>query len=165
MTDWRTAAACRGTDLEMWFPISEDGTSPSDADAITRAKAVCSRCPSQPECLEWALVNRCNYGVFGGLTSPERARVIKRGGSDEPLPPSDQVLIDRARLGYPVRVEYADRRRIVAALPAMSEVRLGRVFGVSEKTIYNDRQVLAGETPEAWSWRQKQGADEAVKTG
>lgn len=153
MSDWRDSAACRGGDPERWFPINEAGTNPSDEQLIADAKAICRACPSQGPCLAWAVANHCTYGVWGGLTSGERAALTRQAS---PAQPADTVLINRARLGYPVRVDHNDRRRIVAALPDVSEVRLARVFGVSGKTIYNDRVVLTGERPESWSWRRQE---------
>lgn len=145
VSDWRARAACAGTpDPEMFFPVNEAGGNPVDARLIDAAKAVCNGCPVVAECLEWALDNRCTHGVWGGLTGEERARVIKRGGRPVQAPPADSVLVERARAGYPVRAGHADRRRIVAALPDIGETHLGRVFGVTGKTIYNDRVTLAG---------------------
>lgn len=160
MADWRTRAACRGADdPESFFPVNESGSNAADARLIADAKAICGSCPVAASCLAWALDNGCTHGVWGGTTGDERAKIIKRGGRDTAEPQqSDEVLVDRARRGLPVRVRHDDRRSIVAALPDVSELRLARAFGVDGKTIYNDRQLLNGETPQSWSWRQRQGA-------
>lgn len=144
-TDWRTRGACAGTtDPEAFFPVNESGGNPVDARLIGAAKAVCNGCPVAAECLEWALDNRCTHGVWGGLTGEQRARIIRAGGRTAATDTPDMVLVDRARAGYPLRVRYDVRRRIVAALPDIGETHLGRVFGVTGKTIYNDRVTLAG---------------------
>ena len=41
--DWRQLAAYRHTDPELFFPVSASGPS---LDQITRAKSICTRCPS-----------------------------------------------------------------------------------------------------------------------
>jgi WhiB family transcriptional regulator, redox-sensing transcriptional regulator len=85
---WRDRAACRGTDPETFFPISEH---PTHHNLATQAKAICHTCPVTAECLEFALTHRCDYGVWGGLTGHERDRAIgrTRGATSRPAPPID----------------------------------------------------------------------------
>lgn len=64
-------ALCAQTDPELFHP--EKGRS----DQIRKAKAICGRCPVQPECLEWALDNRTVTGILGGTTYSERKRAMK----------------------------------------------------------------------------------------
>lgn len=97
MSDWRSRAACRGTDPESYFPISESVISPFDEQLIADAKAVCAVCPVAGECLEWALEHRCTHGVWGGLSSVERGRVIKRGKATSP-PVDPQRVAEVQRL-------------------------------------------------------------------
>ncbi|ROT29683.1 WhiB family transcriptional regulator [Micromonospora sp. HM5-17] len=69
MTDWRHRAACRDTDPELFFPISDTS---SVADAAIR---ICrTACPVRQECLTWALNNGEQHGVWGGLTEGQRRR-------------------------------------------------------------------------------------------
>ncbi len=68
--EWRDAAACRGADIDIFFPQSED-----DAGA---AKAICATCPVREPCLEFALAVRQLEGVWGGLTDTERRRLRRR---------------------------------------------------------------------------------------
>jgi WhiB family redox-sensing transcriptional regulator len=68
--DWFADAACRDSDTAVFFPAS-------DRDAV-EAKAICATCPVREECLEYALATRPADGVFGGLTSTERHRLIRR---------------------------------------------------------------------------------------
>jgi len=49
---WRKQAACRGLDVEAFYPVTED-----EADAA-EAKAVCAVCPVRQACLEHALAHR-----------------------------------------------------------------------------------------------------------
>lgn len=68
--NWRTQAACRGLDTDIFFPAS-------DADAGP-ARAVCATCPVREACLEWAIATRQEEGVWGGLTDGERRRLRRR---------------------------------------------------------------------------------------
>ena len=67
---WREDAACRGADVEIFFP-------PTD-EAADQAKAICAACPVREECLEYALLTRQDDGVWGGLTETERRRLRRR---------------------------------------------------------------------------------------
>lgn len=67
--DWRSAAACRSADPELFFPVSDFGPSLVQA---TEAKAICARCPVRRQCLAFALRTRQVHGIWGGLTERER---------------------------------------------------------------------------------------------
>src|SRR5438270_4777966 len=67
---WRDQAACRGLDVDAFFPDDDAGTA--------EAKAVCARCPVRTACLEFALAARQDDGVWGGLTAAERKRLRRR---------------------------------------------------------------------------------------
>jgi WhiB family transcriptional regulator, redox-sensing transcriptional regulator len=73
--DWRHRAACRDEDPELFFPVSETGPG---ARQTAQAKVVCARCPVRAECLEYALENGLDHGIFGGLTERERRGVHAR---------------------------------------------------------------------------------------
>jgi WhiB family redox-sensing transcriptional regulator len=68
---WRKRAACRGIDVEIFFPETED----EDVDA---AKAVCETCPVREACLEHALAHREREGIWGGTTERERRRILRQ---------------------------------------------------------------------------------------
>ncbi|HWM03863.1 MAG TPA: WhiB family transcriptional regulator [Actinophytocola sp.] len=74
-TDWRHEAACRDEDPELFFPVSDIGPG---ARQVTRAKAVCARCPVRARCLDHALDNGLDHGIFGGTTERERRDLIRR---------------------------------------------------------------------------------------
>lgn len=86
--DWRTEAACKGVDPELFF-ASED--LPNKQDRIEResaAKAICGRCEVRPDCLSYAIAAGERYGVWGGLNPQERraharSRASADGGSAE----------------------------------------------------------------------------------
>lgn len=65
---WRDQAACRGTDVSVFFP--EVGNSNHEA------KRVCSTCPVRRPCLE-ASEDQL-YGVWAGMSPDERAALSGR---------------------------------------------------------------------------------------
>jgi WhiB family redox-sensing transcriptional regulator len=71
---WRDAASCRSTDPELFFPV---GTTGLAIDHIASAKAVCTTCPVQAPCLEFAIESNQDAGVWGG-TSEEERRQLRR---------------------------------------------------------------------------------------
>jgi WhiB family redox-sensing transcriptional regulator len=60
---WRDAALCAEVGGDFWFP--ETGTS---AAAVKR---ICAACPVRVSCLEYALENCEQWGIWGGLTERE----------------------------------------------------------------------------------------------
>jgi len=64
---WWFAGLCAQIDPELFFP--EKGGSVRDA------KAVCAGCPVRAQCLEHALAHDERFGVWGGLSEPERRRL------------------------------------------------------------------------------------------
>ncbi|MFG3046308.1 WhiB family transcriptional regulator [Streptomyces sp. NPDC048241] len=72
--DWRARAACRSEDPELFFPKGEVGWKTN----VDKAKKVCRRCPVHRECLQLALDNGLDDGVFGGLSDKERRVLIRR---------------------------------------------------------------------------------------
>ena len=68
--DWRSRAACRNQDPDAMFPTTTAGED--------EAQAVCRYCPVRNTCAEYALNNRIEYGVFGGLTESERRAIHRK---------------------------------------------------------------------------------------
>jgi len=72
MTDWRDNASCLETGGHVFFPSQGD-------DSFTpAAKAICNGCPVKAACLEFALDNNIDDGVWGGTSPKERAK-LRRG--------------------------------------------------------------------------------------
>ena len=66
-----TVAACKGLDPVIFYPAT-------DEEAGRPAKEICAACPVQEECLEHAIGQREQNGVWGGATERERRRIIRR---------------------------------------------------------------------------------------
>ena len=77
--DWRQRAACRDEDPELFFPLSDIGPG---AHQVARAKTVCARCPVRAECLDYAVANGLDHGIFGGATESERRTLRRRARTD-----------------------------------------------------------------------------------
>jgi WhiB family transcriptional regulator, redox-sensing transcriptional regulator len=73
--DWRDRAACRDADPELFFPVSDLGPG---ARQVAEAKTVCGRCPVRARCLDYAIDNALDHGVFGGTTERERRVLVRR---------------------------------------------------------------------------------------
>lgn len=73
--DWRTRAACRGHDPELFFPVGRDDLHGPEVEA---AKAVCAECPVRDDCLDYALATHQPDGIWGGATTTERQAIVRR---------------------------------------------------------------------------------------
>jgi WhiB family redox-sensing transcriptional regulator len=77
--EWMLQARCRGAAPTEFFP--------SDGLGVEAAQRVCVNCPVRAECLEYALVNRIEHGVWGGASERERRRILRRRRDLQPAPP------------------------------------------------------------------------------
>jgi len=70
---WMRRAACikPGVNPEWFHPMDHD------RETLTVARNVCRGCPVKHECLDDAIATRDAFGVRGGLTHTERARLAK----------------------------------------------------------------------------------------
>jgi WhiB family redox-sensing transcriptional regulator len=79
---WRSAAACRSADPDLFFPVSDSGPA---REQTAKVKAICSACRVRRECLAFALRTGQIYGIWGGTTELERAAVRRRTASEQPV--------------------------------------------------------------------------------
>lgn len=73
---WRARAACVGVPDDVFFPV-EHRRSPVEA------RRICNACPVRAACLNEAMSvendsMRGRFGVFGGLTPTQRARLARK---------------------------------------------------------------------------------------
>lgn len=69
---WRPLAACSGAGVEPFFTV--EGTGKRE-EGLPGA-ALCGCCEVRAECLNYALFTAQPEGVWGGLTTRERRRMI-----------------------------------------------------------------------------------------
>jgi WhiB family redox-sensing transcriptional regulator len=69
-TNWMATGLCASQPPETFFP--------SDGVGVEVARRICADCPVKEPCLEHALRNRIDHGVWGGCSERERRRIIKR---------------------------------------------------------------------------------------
>jgi WhiB family redox-sensing transcriptional regulator len=51
---------------------------PSDGVGVEVARRICADCTAKEPCLEYALANRIDHGVWGGCSERERRRILRR---------------------------------------------------------------------------------------
>jgi len=69
-TSWMQKGKCRELPPETFFP--------SDGVGVEIARRICADCPVKEACLEYALYNRIEHGVWGGASERERRRIARR---------------------------------------------------------------------------------------
>ena len=69
--EWQLQAACRGLDSALFFPPDKERIR-ARTTRISRAKAVCARCPAIADCLDHALTAGEPFGIWGGRSEEER---------------------------------------------------------------------------------------------
>jgi WhiB family redox-sensing transcriptional regulator len=65
---WQFQGHCKPEDDKIFF-----SELPSK---VTKAKAICSTCPVQKQCLDFAISNNIEEGIFGGFTFDERKSLV-----------------------------------------------------------------------------------------
>jgi len=67
--DWMAQGKCRDMDPSVFFP--------SDGIGVQAAQRICAVCPVKVTCLEFALADRVDHGVWGGTSERERRRILR----------------------------------------------------------------------------------------
>lgn len=73
---WRSLAARRSADPDLFFPISSSGQSMAQ---VAKAKAICAGCRVRRECLAFALRTHQLHGRWGGMSEQERYQIPEGG--------------------------------------------------------------------------------------
>lgn len=68
-TSWMSHGNCAHRDPSMFFP--------SDGVGVEIARRACEGCPVKTLCLEYAIAERIDHGVWGGCSERERRRIIR----------------------------------------------------------------------------------------
>lgn len=67
---WMEEGNCKDSAPEVFFP--------SDGAGVVVAQRICRGCPVQQTCLEYALANGIDHGVWGGTSERQRRRMMKK---------------------------------------------------------------------------------------
>ncbi|MFN0028063.1 MAG: WhiB family transcriptional regulator [Acidimicrobiales bacterium] len=89
--EWMADGKCAERPPGVFFP--------SDGVGVEVAKRICAGCEVKALCLDYALRNRIDHGVWGGTSERERRRILRRRRLDhEGVPdvgtPRDNVSAD-----------------------------------------------------------------------
>ena len=68
-SNWMAEGLCAEKPPSLFFP--------SDGVGVDVARKICAECPVKSACLEYALENRIDHGVWGGTSERERRRLKK----------------------------------------------------------------------------------------
>lgn len=69
-TEWMAIGKCRDLPPETFFP--------SDGVGVDRARKICAECSTKVQCLEYAMENHIDHGVWGGTSERERRRLARQ---------------------------------------------------------------------------------------
>ncbi|HEX7166093.1 MAG TPA: WhiB family transcriptional regulator [Acidimicrobiales bacterium] len=69
-TEWMAVGNCNDQPPSLFFP--------SDGVGVEVARRICATCPVKEPCLEYALRNRIDHGVWGGTSERERRRILRQ---------------------------------------------------------------------------------------
>ncbi|MFI9649318.1 WhiB family transcriptional regulator [Streptomyces sp. NPDC052040] len=105
--DWAERGACRAGDPEELFV---------EGAAQHLAKGMCTGCPVRTECLAYALDQRIEHGIWGGMTERERRALLRR----RPTVTSWRRLLEAAR-------EDHESRRHQAVAESAASVPVSRI--------------------------------------
>lgn len=65
---WQLETNCNLENSELFFSVL--------ASKVAKAKALCNECPVANKCLEFALEEEIEFGIFGGTTPEERKQLV-----------------------------------------------------------------------------------------
>lgn len=73
VTSWKQRAACSGYPNELFFPLPE-----APPRVVEKAKAVCSICTVNEDCLQYAFETNQRAGIWGGTSENERKSLRRK---------------------------------------------------------------------------------------
>jgi WhiB family redox-sensing transcriptional regulator len=81
-TSWKPAAACRGIDPDLFFPVGSGAPGEMDTEAMEEIAAAMCRsldCPVRADCLNYAMAYPAEpMGVWGGMSTKARMKLQRR---------------------------------------------------------------------------------------
>jgi WhiB family redox-sensing transcriptional regulator len=67
--EFREEANCKDVDPNVFFP--------GRGESHEQAQSICQACPAREACLEYAIGNKIEHGIWGGASERERRRIVK----------------------------------------------------------------------------------------
>jgi WhiB family transcriptional regulator, redox-sensing transcriptional regulator len=104
---WRYRAACRGADLNLFFPGRGESAEP--------ARQICAGCPVWQPCLNYALSRGIVHGIWGGLTERDR-RALRSRHAGAARRERDEAIVAASAAGH-------------------SKAAIGRAFGLAATSV------------------------------
>lgn len=78
---WKLEGVCRTVDPELFFPSrDDDGNIVGEYNPVV-AKRICTGCPVRDMCLEYALSNNEQWGIWGATSYTERKEIHRQRGT------------------------------------------------------------------------------------
>lgn len=111
-SSWREKAACYGSNTSDFFPELSGGSS---SLTVSRCRLVCYRCRVRSQCLDFALRNHINHGVWGGMSVTDRRKL-----SIEDANEASKVSIETV-LKHLVKTRVTNRVQAIAKIANVSE--------------------------------------------
>ena len=105
--EWMTDGNCLEVDPDLFFPGKNDNA--------RKPKEVCAACPVAAQCLQYAIDNEFDDGIWGGLNGRERRKLANRPKN-------------------PVREKYADKVNALRG-EGMSNSEIGRELDIPRTTV------------------------------
>jgi WhiB family transcriptional regulator, redox-sensing transcriptional regulator len=76
--NWREIAACRGTELSLWFAPDRIGDYQAEKNRVARAVHICGSCPVVASCRDYAVETECGAGIWGGMDVHQRRQYARK---------------------------------------------------------------------------------------
>ncbi|MFM8798718.1 MAG: WhiB family transcriptional regulator [Fluviibacter sp.] len=77
--EWKLEGICNQVDPELFFPSRDEDGYMGEYNPLV-AKSICAGCPVRVQCLEYAIGNNEQFGIWGGLSYKERLELRRRRG-------------------------------------------------------------------------------------
>lgn len=101
--DWKNEALCTKTGHpDDWFNAEAQISGEVIRSRFEHVAAICAECPVRETCLETAIENRETWGVWGGMSTADRERLIDQSRNG----PTRRPIIHGIEAGF-----YAHKRR------------------------------------------------------
>jgi hypothetical protein len=112
---WRVHAECHGQPTSWWFPTN---------GSAEQARTVCAGCPVRADCLQAALADVEEHGIWGGASERIR-RLLRRQWKQSPhprsveCPPGCRCTFGRTLARHFDRLDRfaADQQRVMGTIP------------------------------------------------